>query len=261
MPGTFAIAASVTIADESLMTGRGAVPVDNDDVRLLLIEDEPMTARMLAKGLREHAYAVDVASSARQALALTVEVDYELVVLDLGLPDVDGLSLCRRLRENGTTAAILILTARGGVPSRIAGLDSGADDYLSKPFDFGELLARLRALSRRVTRPPEPERLVIGSLVIDTKTHEVRCHGIDVPLTTREYALLEFLARRSGRVVTRADIADHVWDNSYDPLSNVIDVYIRRLRTKLAPSGCEDAIRTRRGEGYQLCVQGAADEH
>jgi DNA-binding response OmpR family regulator len=123
----------------------------NGDVRLLLIEDEPMTARMLAKGLREQAYAVDVAGSARRALELVNEIDYELIVLDLGLPDADGVTLCRRLRENRTTAAaaILILTARSGVPSRIAGLDSGADDYLTKPFDFGELLARIRALARR----------------------------------------------------------------------------------------------------------------
>jgi two-component system copper resistance phosphate regulon response regulator CusR len=229
---------------------------DNGDVRLLLIEDEPTTAQMLAKGLREHAYAVDVASTARQALALTIETDYGLILLDLGLPDADGLKLCRRLRESCPTAAILILTARGGVPSRIAGLDSGADDYLTKPFDFGELLARLRALTRRAPRPPELERLVVGDLVIDRKAQEAFCHGIHVPLTTKEYALLEFLAARNGRVVTRADIAEHVWDNSYDPLSNVIDVYIRRLRAKLAPSGCEDSIRTRRGEGYQLCVRG-----
>lgn len=214
-----------------------------------------MTAQMLAKGLREHAYAVDVATTGRQAVALVADIDYELMILDLGLPDVDGLALCRRLRANGSTAAILMLTARGGVPSRIAGLDSGADDYLTKPFDFDELLARLRALTRRAPRPPEPERMVFGDLVIDTRAHEVSCHGIDVPLTTREYALLEFLVRRKGRVVTRADIAEHVWDNSYDPLSNVIDVYIRRLRTKLAPTGCEDAIRTRRGEGYQFSIQ------
>jgi two-component system copper resistance phosphate regulon response regulator CusR len=224
-------------------------------VRLLLIEDEPMTAQMLAKGLREHAYAVDVATTGRQAVALVADINYELMILDLGLPDVDGLALCRRLRANGSTAAILMLTARGGVPSRIAGLDSGADDYLTKPFDFDELLARLRALTRRAPRPPEPERMVFGDLVIDTRAHEVLCHGINVPLTTREYALLEFLVRRKGRVVTRADIAEHVWDNSYDPLSNVIDVYIRRLRTKLAPTGCEDAIRTRRGEGYQFTIQ------
>ena len=230
-------------------------------MRLLLIEDEPMTAQMLAKGLREHAYAVDVAGTARQALELVVETDYELIVLDLGLPDGDGMALCRRLRENGTTAAILILTARSGVPSRIAGLDSGADDYLTKPFDFGELLARLRALARRATRPPEPARLVIGDLVVDTTARQAFCRGTYVPLTTREYALLEFLARRQGRVVTRADIAEYVWDNSYDPLSNVIDVYIRRLRTKLAPSGCEDAIRTRRGEGYQLASEGRNDDH
>ena len=229
-------------------------------MRLLLVEDEPMTAQMLAKGLREHAYAVDVASTARRALALITDTDYELIVLDLGLPDADGLALCRRLRDNGTTAAILMLNARSGVPSRIAGLDSGADDYLTKPFDFGELLARLRALTRRATRPPEPERLILGSLVIDTRSHEVFCYGTYVPLTTREYALLEFLARRKGRLVTRGDIAAHVWDHSYDPLSNVIDVYIRRLRAKLAPSGCEDAIRTRRGEGYQFYVQGGDDE-
>jgi len=242
------------------MTAERWFRVDNDDVRLLLIEDEPTTAQMLAKGLREQAYAVDVASTARQALASVIEVDYELIVLDLGLPDADGLSLCRRLRENGTMAAILILTARSGVPSRIAGLDSGADDYLTKPFDFGELLARLRALTRRATRPPEPERLVCGSLIIDIRAHEVTCHGIHVPLTTREYALLEFLAKRSGRVVTRGEIAEHVWDNSYDPLSNVIDVYIRRLRAKLAPSGCGEAIRTRRGDGYQFDIRGTHDE-
>jgi two-component system copper resistance phosphate regulon response regulator CusR len=225
----------------------------------LLIEDEPMTAQMLSKGLREHAYAVDVAGTARHALAMVSDVNYEMILLDLGLPDIDGLTLCRRLREKGVTAAILMLTARGGIPSRIAGLDSGADDYLAKPFDFGELLARLRALTRRAARPPEPVRQVLGSLVIDRKSQQVFCRGAEVPLSTKEYALLEFLARRSGRVVTRADIAEHVWDNSYDPLSNVIDVYIRRLRSKLAPGGCEDAIRTRRGEGYQFWIQGTGD--
>ena len=229
-------------------------------MRVLLIEDEPTTAQMLAKGLREHAYAVDVAANARQALASAIETDYVLVLLDLGLPDADGLKLCRRLRETCPSAAILILTARSGVPSRIAGLDNGADDYLTKPFDFGELLARLRALTRRAPRPPELERLVVGGLVIDRKSQEAFFHGIHIPLTTKEYALLEFLAGRNGRVVTRTDIAENVWDSSYDPFSNVIDVYIRRLRAKLAPRGCEDAIRTRRGEGYQLCIRGADDD-
>jgi two-component system copper resistance phosphate regulon response regulator CusR len=221
-------------------------------VRLLLVEDEPLTIRMLAKGLREQAYAVDVAESAQAAAALIVDHDYDLIVLDLGLPDADGLTLCRRIREAGTTAPILILTARDAVDSRIAGLDSGADDYLLKPFDFGELLARLRALIRRGAHPPQDEQLRVGDLLLDTRAQSASCGGTALPLTTREYALLEFLARRAGRVVTREDIAEHVWDSSYDPLSNVIDVYIRRLRAKLAPTACHEVIRTRRGAGYVL---------
>ena len=221
-------------------------------VRLLLVEDEPLTIQMLAKGLREQAYAVDVAPSAAAAYSLAVDHDYDVVVLDLGLPDADGMLLCRQLREAGTTAPILILTARDAIDSRIAGLDAGADDYLLKPFDFGELLARLRALSRRGARPPQGERLRIGELVLDTRAQEAFCGDIPLPLTTREYALLEFMARRAGRVVTRTDIAEHVWDSSYDPTSNVIDVYVRRLRTKLALTSCHDAIRTRRGAGYIL---------
>ena len=221
-------------------------------MRLLLIEDEPLTVRMLAKGLREQAYAVDVAPSARAALELASDNIYDLIVLDLGLPDGDGLTLCRDLRSGGTPAPILILTARDSVAARIAGLDGGADDYLLKPFDLGELLARLRALARRGTRAPQHERLEIGDLVLDTRSQEAYCSGVLLPLTTREYALLEFMARRAGQVITRGDIAEHVWDNSYDPLSNVIDVYVRRLRAKLTPGGCQDVIRTRRGAGYML---------
>jgi len=224
-------------------------------VRLLLIEDEPLTIRMLAKGLREQAYAVDVAENAGAAEALVVDHDYDLIILDLGLPDVDGLTLCRRIRDAGTTAPILILTARDAVDSRIAGLDSGADDYLLKPFDFGELLARLRALIRRGARPPQHERLSVGELVLDTHAQAAFCRDAPLPLTTREYALLEFMARRAGRVVTREDIAEHVWDSSYDPLSNVIDVYVRRLRSKLAPTACHEAIQTRRGAGYVLSAE------
>jgi two-component system copper resistance phosphate regulon response regulator CusR len=229
-------------------------------VRLLLIEDEPLTIRMLAKGLREQAYAVDVAQSAHAALALVADYDYDLVVLDLGLPDLDGLKLCRRIRDAGTTAPILILTARDAVDSRIAGLDSGADDYLLKPFDFGELLARLRALIRRGARPPQNERLHVGPLVLDMHAQAAFCRDTPLPLTTREYALLEFMARHAGRVVTREDIAEHVWDSSYDPLSNVIDVYVRRLRAKLAPTSCHEAIRTRRGAGYMLSADWSEQE-
>jgi two-component system copper resistance phosphate regulon response regulator CusR len=221
-------------------------------VRLLLVEDEPLTVRMLAKGLREQAYAVDVARTARGALDLANDNTYDLIVLDLGLPDGDGLTLCRELRAAGTPTPILILTARDAVTARIAGLDSGADDYLLKPFDLGELLARLRALARRGSRPPQDEHLEIGDLVLNTRSQEAYCNGMLLPLTTREYALLEFMARRAGQVITRGDIAEHVWDNSYDPLSNVIDVYVRRLRAKLTPGGCQDVIRTRRGTGYLL---------
>ena len=222
-------------------------------MRLLLIEDEPLTIRMLAKGLREQAYAVDVAPSAQAATALIGDYDYDLIVLDLGLPDADGLTLCRWIRDAGTTAPILILTARDAVDSRIAGLDSGADDYLLKPFDFGELLARLRALVRRGRLPLLPERLTVGPLAIDTRSRRVRVRSREVSLTAKEYALLEYFVRRAGDVVSRGDIAEHVWDERYDLLSNVVDVYIQRLRRKLTEAGADGSlIRTRRGEGYQL---------
>jgi len=226
-------------------------------VRLLLVEDEPLTVRMLAKGLREQAYAVDIAESAQAASMLVADHDYDLIVLDLGLPDGDGLTLCRRIREAGTVAPILILTARDAVDSRIAGLDSGADDYLLKPFDFGELLARLRALVRRGRLPLLPERLTVGPLAIDTRSRRVRVRSREVSLTAKEYALLEYFVRRAGDVVSRADISEHVWDEHHDPLSNIVDVYVQRLRRKLDRSGSDSLIRTRRGEGYQL-VSGAA---
>jgi two-component system copper resistance phosphate regulon response regulator CusR len=164
------------------------------------------------------------------------------------------------MREAGATAPILILTARDSVDSRITGLDSGADDYLVKPFHFGELLARLRALTRRGARPPQEEQLRVGELVLDTRAQEALCGNTPLPLTTREYALLEFMARRAGRVITRGDIAEHVWDSSYDPQSNVIDVYVRRLRAKLAPTSCHDVIRTRRGAGYVLSADWTDEE-
>jgi two-component system copper resistance phosphate regulon response regulator CusR len=226
----------------------------------LLVEDEPLTVHMLAKGLREQAYAVDVALSSRAARGLANDNTYDLIVLDLGLPDGDGLTLCRELRSAGTLTPILILTARDAVAARIAGLDSGADDYLLKPFDLGELLARLRALARRGSRPLQHERLRIGDLVLETRSQEAYCHGVLLPLTTREYALLEFMARRAGQLITRMEIAEHVWDNSYDPLSNVIDVYVRRLRAKLTPGGCQDVIRTRRGAGYILSADRASED-
>ena len=219
-------------------------------MRILLVEDEPSAARMLAKGLREQAYAVDIAGDGARALYEMSITDYDAVVLDVMLPSQDGLSVCRQLRQAGSAVPILMLTARDGIDSRIAGLDSGADDYLTKPFDFGELLARLRAIIRRGTRPVTPRVLRAGSLELDVRTRSVSRGGRTIPLTAREYALLEYLMLHAGEVVGRAAIADHVWDASYDPLSNVIDVYVQRLRRKIDPPNAPTLIVTRRGEGY-----------
>jgi DNA-binding response OmpR family regulator len=172
------------------------------------------------------------------------------------LPGKDGFAVCRAVRDAGCAVPILMLTARDAVDARIQGLDAGADDYLVKPFDFGELLARLRALVRRGRQPIVPERLTAGPLVVDTRSRRVRLSNRDVSLTAKEYAFLEYLVRRAGDVVSRADIAEHVWDEHYDPLSNVVDVYVQRLRRKLDRPGAESVIRTRRGEGYQLTIAG-----
>ena len=202
-------------------------------MRILLVEDEPDAARIVAKGLRERCYAVDVVADGEAAVYQAAITDYDAIVLDVLLPLKDGLAVCRQIRGEGASVPILMLTARDSVEARIEGLDSGADDYLTKPFDFGELLARLRALGRRGVRPPLPERLQLGDLEVDTRAHRVLKRGRAVPLTAREYALFEYLARRAGEVVGRAEIAEHVWDESYDPFSNVIEVYVRRLRRKL----------------------------
>jgi two-component system, OmpR family, copper resistance phosphate regulon response regulator CusR len=221
-------------------------------MRVLLVEDEPSAAHVLAKGLREQAYAVDVAGDGEAALFQAATTDYDAVILDVMLPLKDGFAVCRTIRESGCAVPILMVTARDAVEARIEGLDCGADDYLIKPFDFGELLARLRALIRRGGQPLLPERLSVGSLTLDTRGRRVQLRRQDVSLTAKEYALLEYLVRRAGDVVSRSDIAEHVWDEHYDPMSNVVDVYVQRLRRKLDRSGAESIIRTRRGEGYQL---------
>ena len=224
-------------------------------MRVLLVEDEPNAALVLAKGLREQAYAVDVARDGDAAIFQAATTDYDAVILDVMLPIRDGFSVCRTIRKSGSAVPILMLTARDAVEARIEGLDCGADDYLVKPFDFGELLARLRALVRRGRQPILPVQLSVGSLVIDTRSRRVRVRNRDVSLTAKEYAFLEYLARRAGDVVSRADIAEHVWDEHYDPMSNIVDVYVQRLRRKLDRTGEESLIRTRRGEGYQLATE------
>ena len=213
---------------------------------------------MLAKGLREQTYAVDIAADGESAIFQAGTTDYDAVILDVMLPRRDGFAVCRTIRESGSAVPILMVTARDAVEARIEGLDCGADDYLVKPFDFGELLARLRALVRRGRQPLLPERLTAGPLAIDTRSRQVRAHGVEVSLTAKEYALLEYLVRRAGDVVSRGDIAEHVWDERHDPLSNVVDVYVQRLRRKLDRSGSESLIRTRRGEGYQLVTAAPA---
>lgn len=221
-------------------------------MRILLVEDEPQAALMVAKGLRESAYAVDIALDGEDACYQASITDYDAIVLDVMIPRLDGVAVCRRLRLEGLCVPILMLTARDALEARIAGLDSGADDYLTKPFAFTELLARLRALVRRGSRPLLPETLRIGRLEIDTRAHRVHKAGGEIALTAREYALLECLARRRGEVVGRSEIAEHVWDETYDPFSNVIEVYVRRLRRKIDDPGSESIILTRRGEGYQI---------
>ena len=221
-------------------------------MRILLVEDEPRAAQMLARGLREQTYAVDVAGDGDEALYHASITDYDAVILDVMLPRRDGFSVCQQLRASGSTVPVLMLTARDEIESRIEGLDIGADDYVTKPFDFGELLARLRALTRRGHRPLTPHRLTVGPLEIDTRARRVTRSGTMLELTSREYALLEFLLLNAGAVVGRALIAEHVWDNAYEPLSNVIDVYIQRLRRKIERSGTRALLVTRRGEGYMI---------
>ena len=220
-------------------------------MRILLVEDERDAARMLSKGLREQTYAVDVAFDGEEALEKVAVNTYDLLVLDVMLPRLDGFEVCRQLRQQGIHVPILLLTARGGVTDRITGLDRGADDYLTKPFDFGELLARIRALLRRGTELKDVV-LQVGDLSVDTRSHVVIRGGTQVQLTAKEYSLLEYLARRAGEVVSRSDISEHVWEEDYDPFSNLIEVYIQRLRRKLEMPGAGPLLHTRRGEGYIL---------
>jgi len=221
-------------------------------MRVLLVEDEPTAAQVLAKGLREQAYAVDVAADGNTAVFQVGTTDYDAVILDVMLPVKDGMAVCRTIRASGSSVPILMVTARDAVEARIEGLDCGADDYLVKPFDFGELLARLRALIRRGVHQVLPERLSVGSVVLETRRRRLWVRNREVLLTAKEYALLEYLARRAGDVVGRADIAEHVWDDHYDPLSNVVDVYVGYLRKKLEQPFDRPLIRTIRGVGYAL---------
>jgi len=220
-------------------------------MRVLLVEDDPGVQRFVVKGLREQAYAVDAVASGKEALYQADVNTYDVVVLDVMLPGMDGFQVCQQLRKAGHRVPILMLTARDAVEDRIMGLDHGADDYLTKPFEFRELLARLRALLRR-SGDLRPAKLEVADLIVDTASQSAKRGNQSITLTQKEYALLEFLARNAGRVVGRAEIAEHVWDETFDPFSNLIEVYINRLRRKIDSSSKTPLLHTRRGAGYML---------
>ncbi len=220
-------------------------------MRLLVVEDDPGLARALRQGLAGRAFAVDVAGTVAAAAALVAEHAYDCVVLDLGLPDEDGIALLRRLRARGAPVPVLVLTARGGVAERVAGLDAGADDYLAKPFAFPELVARIHALLRRGSGLAPPV-LRIGDLEVDPARFTVRRGGRLVSLTAKEFAILEYLARHAGELVTRSMLLEQCWDRNYDGVSNLVDVYVSRLRRKLEAAGGPPLLHTVRGAGFVL---------
>jgi DNA-binding response OmpR family regulator len=220
-------------------------------MRILLVEDEPRMANVIAKGLRENSYAVDLAEDGDAALYQASINDYDLIVLDVLLPRRDGFEVCRALRAHGNSTPVLMLTARATVDDRVSGFDAGADDYLTKPFSFREFLARVRALLRRDSQL-RPDVFQLDDLIVDSASHRVSRAAREIELTAKEYALLEFLARRAGQLVSRTEIAAHVWDDSFDPFSNTIEVYMNRLRKKIDDAHTVKLLHTRRGEGYIL---------
>ncbi|MGZ4154543.1 MAG: response regulator transcription factor [Actinomycetota bacterium] len=225
-------------------------------MRVLVVEDHPEMAGMLDARLREDGFAVDVVGSGEDAVAMALEVDYDVIVLDVLLPGIDGFEACRRMRAEGRWAPVLLLTARDAVRDRVAGLDAGADDYLTKPFSFAELSARLRALVRR--GPGErPVVLAVGDLTLDPATREVRRGDAEIHLTPKEFALLEFFMRHPGEVLSRTRLIEHVWDFAFESDSNLVDVFVRLLRDKIdRPFGARSIV-TVRGAGYRLREAGA----
>ena len=224
-------------------------------MRILLVEDEKKISSFIERSLKEEHYVVDVAPDGEEGLFLADVNPYDLIILDLMLPKKDGLSICKELRSKKNSTPILMLTARDAVEDKIRGLDAGADDYLTKPFSFDELLARLRALMRRPRSLEEQSQLKAGRIQMDLLARRVLVGKEEVTLSQKEFALLEFLIRHKGEVVSRTQIAEHVWDQHFDPMSNTIDVYINFLRKKIDLPEGKSAVETVRGAGYRLLAE------
>jgi two-component system, OmpR family, response regulator len=225
-------------------------------VRVLIVEDEPRMADLVQRGLVGEGLAADVAANGEDALVMASASEYDAVVLDIMLPGMTGFEVCRLLRESGVWTPVLMLTARDSVEDRVAGLDTGADDYLVKPFSFAEFLARLRALARRGT-PERPSVLCVDDLRLDPARREVRRGDTDIHLSAKEFSLLETFMRRPGDVLTRYQLLEHSWDFAYENRSNIVDVYVRRLRAKIDEPFGRQSLETLRGAGYRLRVEAA----
>jgi two-component system copper resistance phosphate regulon response regulator CusR len=221
-------------------------------VRILLVEDDEGISHFIVKGLQEAAFAVDLAVDGDEALYQTSINEYDLVILDVMIPVKNGFEVCKEMREQGLQIPVLMLTARDAVKDRIEGLDAGADDYLTKPFAYGELLARIRALLRRKEKQFVVSRIEIGDLEIDTHSQRVWRAGKEIMLTTKEFTVLEYFARNAGRVIGRAELSEHCWDETYDPFTNSIEVFVSRLRKKIDPDEQIPLLHTKRGAGYIL---------
>src|SRR5215831_16773781 len=220
-------------------------------MRVLLIEDEKKVADFIARGLRAERMAVDVASDGPTGWEMASSVDYDVIILDLMLPGMNGTELLRRLRRNGRDSAVLVLTARDATPDKVENFEAGADDYLTKPFAFAELKVRVKALLRR--QPAQRTNILrVGDLEVDRLGQQVRRGGKRIELTSKEYALLEYLAAHAGRVLSRTMIIEHVWDESFEGLTNIVDVYVRHLRSKVDDPFATKLIRTVRGVGYAV---------
>lgn len=221
-------------------------------MHILVVEDESRLTKLIKRALEQERHVVDVAYDGATAYSMATDTTYDLIVLDVMLPEMDGLEVCRELRREGVDSRILMLTAKGTTEDRVSGLDAGADDYLVKPFSFAELLARIRALSRREVQPEMEQELHVADLVLDLSRHEARRGGKSIELTAKEFSLLEYMMRNSGRVLTRSQILDHVWGYDFESMTNVVDIYVHYLRNKIDKGFGKPLIRTVRGVGYGL---------